>query len=361
MELSRRTLLLTGIAGFGALASGGLTGCSRPQDDRVTFFNWQDYIDSSLLADFETRSKLSVSYSTYASNDELADRLALAGVRRRGNRKRTSFDLIVPSDSLFRTLTQQNRLQALDSKVVTEGLLSNLGPKFRALDFDPGNRFSVPWATGTTGIGYDTTVFPEPPTWEVFTDGAHSAKMTLLNEAREAFAAALFSLGEDINTTDATVIAAAEKRLTEMKAHTGFNSETYLTGLANGSIVAAQAFSTDVAQAKRKNPNLAFVIPPEGGVRWIDVLCIPDDAPNAKGANQFVAFMLDPKVSAANATALAIDTGNEAAREFIPQEVLEDPIAFPDEATLQRVVALSPVDEGANKRYSDAWDRLTAK
>jgi spermidine/putrescine-binding protein len=357
--LSRRTFLGAGLAGAAGVASGGMLSACTTQDPALKFFNWQDYIEPSILTDFTTRTKLDVSYSTYASNDELGDRLALAGVRRRGNRKRTSFDLVVPSDNLFRALKNQGRLRALDSSVVTPALLANLAPAFRKLDFDPGNRFCVPWATGTTGIGYDKRLFDTPPTWKVFADPTHAGKMTLLNETREAFAVALIDLAENPNSTNPKAIAAAEVRLKEMLKLTKLDSATYLKGLEDGTIVAAQAFSTDVAQAKRKNPNLEFTLPDAGAISWIDVICIPTDASNPSGANRFIAFMLDPKVSAANAATLRVDTGNQAARASLPPDVLSDPMAFPSPEATKRAAFLQTLDEPTTTLYDDAWARLT--
>jgi spermidine/putrescine transport system substrate-binding protein len=349
----RQFLALTG-----ALVTGGLlSACGDPRKDRVSFLNWQDYIDPALLADFEAATGLTVGYETYASNDELGDRLALAGVRRRGGRKSTSFDLIVPSDNLFRRFRDQDRLQRLDSSVVTEALLGNLAQEFRALDVDPGNRFAVPWATGTTGIGYDTTVFPEPPDWSVFTDASQAGKVSVLDETREAFAAALYLLGEDPNTTDSAIIAKAEETLVAIRNVAEFDSATYLDRLADGQLVAAQGFSSDVLQARTRNPNIAFVIPEAGGTRWIDLLCIPDDAPNPDGANRFIAYMLDPKVAAANAVAIQADTGNEAARAFLPADVLADPAISPPAELAARLSFLRDLGDD-EALYVEAWERV---
>ncbi len=353
--LSRRELLRLAAMSSGLAAVAA--ACGDPKDDRVSFLNWQDYIDTALLADFTAASGLQTGYETYESNDELADRLALAGVRRRGGRKSTSFDLIVPSDNLFRRLRDQDRLQKFDSKVVTDELLGNLGEQFRTLEADPGNRFGVPWATGTTGIGYDSTVFDEPPTWDVFLDAANAGKMSLLDETREAFAAALYSLGEDPNTVDSATVKAAEAQLAKMTANAAFNSGTYLDDLADGKLVAAQGFSTDVLQAKQRNPKIEYVVPDAGGTRWIDLLCVPDDAPNPKGANRFVAYYLDPKVSALNASAIKADTGNTAATDFLADDVRNNPTIYPPAESGDTLQFLRDLGE-KESLYAEAWERL---
>jgi spermidine/putrescine-binding protein len=358
-QLNRRELLQLGVGSIAASIAGTffLSGCNNPSEKRVKFYNWQDYIDDKLIADFQRSSGLTVTYSTYESNDELGDRLALAGVPRRGSRKATGFDLIVPSDSLFRRLRDQDRLQEFDSAIVTEALLANLDRAFRALDVDPGNRFSVPWATGSTGIGYSKKAFPEPPTWEVFLNSTHAGKMTLLNEKREAFAAAHFSLGTSPNAVGANEVTAASAQLTKMLANAALDAGTYLERLEKGELIAAQGFSTDVLQAQANNPDLAFVIPPAGGTRWVDLLCIPSDAANADGANRFVAHYLDGKVAAQNAIAIQADAGNSAARAFLSPTLLNNTTIFPSAEVDARLVTLK--DLGADEeRYNAAWDKV---
>lgn len=356
--VSRRGFLAgSSLAGL-ALLGGGLTGCSRASEGRVSFLNWQDYVDPTLLTDFTARSGLEVGYETYESNDALEARLTAAGVTRRGGRQETTFDLVVPSADLFRRLREADALRPLDGGVVTEQLLGNLAPQMRRLSVDTGNRYAVPWGTGTTGIGYDTRVFAEPPGWEVFADPAHAGKMSLLAERREAFAAALLALGKSPNTTAADDVAAAERELARYAANARFDSAGYLDALADGTVVAAQGYNTDVLQARRRNPNIAFAIPRQGGTRWVDLLCVPKEAPNPDGANALVAFYLDPRVSAANAAYTLVDTGNAAAREFVPQELLTDPALFPPEAVVSSLVELQDLGPAIDL-YDAAWERLT--
>jgi spermidine/putrescine-binding protein len=354
----RRFLQGAAALGLAPLAGQLLTACGDPGKDRLAFWNWQDYLDEQLLEDFRREAGIVTSYSTYASNDELQERLTLAGVARKGGRKATTVDLVVPSDTLFRQLDDGDQLQDLDRDVVTDELLAALDPRLR--DAAPGiaSGRAVPWATGTTGIGYDTTVFDEPPGWEVFLDDAHAGKLTLLDERREAFAAALLSLGEDPNATDrATIDAAAEQLRSMLAVIDGFDSATYLDRLRSGELVAVQGFNTDVLQARADNPNLAFTIPEAGGTRWTDLLCIPTDAPNPEAANEFIAFYLRPDVSARNAEFNQVDTGNAEATAELPPALRDDPAIYPPADVADRLTVLQPLGD-AEGRYADAWDEV---
>lgn len=354
----RRFLQGAAALGLAPLAASLLAACGDPGDKRLAFLNWQDYIDPAILDDFTERTDITVSYSTYASNDELEERLTLAGVARKGGRKATTVDLVVPSDNLFRSLQSGDQLQELDTSVVTKALLGNLRADLVAAEPDPGNRYSVPWATGSTGIGYDTTVFDEPPTWDVFSDPAYAGRTTLLDERREAFAAALFSLGEDPNATTAATIDAATAQLEKMAAVIdGFDSATYLDRFRGGELVAVQGYNTDVLQARADNPDLAFTIPLAGGTRWTDLLCIPTDAPNPEAANRFIAFYLDPAVSARNSEANQVDTGNQAASDEVDDDLAADPAVFPPSDVEQRLVVLQDLGS-AEDRYRDAWKSI---
>jgi spermidine/putrescine transport system substrate-binding protein len=355
--LSRRQFLTQSAAAFALIAAGGLAACGDPrQANKLSFLNWQDYIDERLLGDFTTRSAIEVTYETYESNDELARRLAQAQRVREGGRSGTSFDLIVPSDNFVTRFRSADLLLELDPEELPN--LANLADVFRREEFDPGNRFSVPWATGTTGIGYDTTVFTSPPGYEVFADSATAGQTSILNETRDAFALALFDLGLDPNTTIQSDIDQAADRLIAMKtAGAVFDSAAYLDRLISGEVAAAQAYSSDLLQAREANPNLAFVLPDTGGLRWVDNLAVPADAPRPANSLEFINFYLEPEISASNSVAVRVDTGNEAAREFLPDEILSDPVVFPPEEILDRLYFTADLGDSEDL-YDEAWKRV---
>lgn len=353
--MSRRSLLGASL-GVGALAALAACGSAKTDAKVLTFLNWQDYVDPQILDDFRKQTGGTVTYETYESNDALLRRIGQTTSARRGGSKNKSFDLIVPSDSLFDRLRQNDQIAALPSSI--KGV-DNLAPEFRKLAVDPGNRYSVPWASGTTGIGYSKKAFPDgPPTWEVFWDSADAGKKSLLAETRDAMAAALFHLGEDVNTKSAATISAAGDELAKaVKGGVSLDSADYLDRLQSGKLIAAQAYSTDVLQAAVDNPDLAFVLPEAGGLRWVDLLCIPSEAAHPEFAAKFIEYYLTPEVSARNIVAIKADTGNAAAVKFVPDELASNTTIFAgDDAQLQQTRFLGKTVEG---QYSTAYEAAT--
>ncbi len=334
-----------------------LSACTSSEDvKRLSFLNWTDYIAPNTLSGFEKATGIETTYETYTSNDELRDRLEQAGRVRRGGRSAKTFDLIVPSDNFVAEFRDDDLIQKLDHAKIEH--LDNLEEDFRHEAFDPGNEYTVPWGTGTTGIAYSTDAFDEPPGYDVFLDDKVKNKATMLDEARDAYAAALFSLGKSPNTRRAADIDAATDRLLDMKKIiTGFESGDYWKQLANGETVVAQAYSSDFQLARVRNPNLAFTLPEAGALRWVDSLAIPTDAPRKKSAEAFISYYLQPEVAAGVSTFVQVDTGNRAARDLLPPKLLDDPVVFPPADVLDRLVFTAFLGD-AESRYTDGWSKV---
>ena len=122
-------------------------------------------------------------------------------------------------------------------------------------------------------------------------------------------------------------------------------------------MAAAQAYSSDLLQAREANPNLGFVLPESGGLRWVDNLAVPVDAPRPSNSVEFIDFYLEPEISASNSVAVRVDTGNQAAREFLPEEILNDPVIFPPDDILDRLYFTADLGD-AEDLYDQAWKRV---
>ncbi|HMK11780.1 MAG TPA: spermidine/putrescine ABC transporter substrate-binding protein [Acidimicrobiales bacterium] len=358
MLLTRRRFVqgTAGLAGA-AFLTPLLAACSSDEGNKLAFLNWQDYIDPKVLEDFTQRTGAAVTYQTYASNDELQSLLVQADRARRGGRKGKTYDLAVPSDNVIAGFLRDDLIQELDLDRIPN--LDNLASQYLDRGYDPGNHFSVPWATGTTGIGFDTKVFDEPPDWTVFLDAKHKDRMTILDEKRDAFGLALLSLGLDPNSTSQEDIDKATERLLEMKEQIlGFDSSTYLDKLANGDLDCAHAYSSDLLEAQRTRPSLAFTLPPQGALRWVDNLVVPTDAPRKSTAEDFINFYLQPDVSAEVMSYVLVDTGNEKAYDLISQDLKDNQVVFPPPEVTANLQFLADLGDD-EARYTKAWEKVT--
>ena len=361
-SLPRREFLRrVGVVGLAAAAAPVLAACSDESlesNDELSFYNWTNYIDPAILTAFRSQSGISVQYNTYTSNDELITKLLLANTPRRHGRMTHTFDLMVPSDNFVKRFLELDLLQPIDASKNLKNI-GNLQPEFRKEGFDPGNTYTIPWATGTTGIGYDTTVFSKPPDWSVFLDERYKGRMTILDEERDAYGAALFSLGKDPNTKSGIDIDAATQQLIAMKAVIkGFDSATYLNGLATGELVAAHAYSGDLLQAKERNPKLDYVLPAQGALRWVDSLAVPVHAPQFDNALTFMDFYLQGDISAQVANSIQYDTANSAAVPLLSDAVANNPVIFPPADVLSRLSFTADLGPEVEKLYADGWKQV---
>ncbi len=353
---SRRTFLKTALAvGASGTLGSFLTSCDNSEPLKLSFLNWQDYIGDTTLRDFKTATGIEVTYQTYASNDGLEWLLNQASSVRRGGRRGSSYDLCVPSNDFVPKFHRAGLLQDFDLTKITG--LENLRDDVRGLPFDLDNTFTIPWATGTTGIAYDSSVFAVPPDWTVFLDAQYAGKMTILDDSHDAIAMALLSLEKDPNSTAEADVNAATDQLLAMLGNARLDSETYLRELAAGNLVAAQAFSSDFVIAKDQNPSLEFVLPLQGATRWIDCLVIPEKAPRPSRAHEFISFLLQPENAAGVSAGAKVDTGNAAAYDLIPADVRNNPVIFPSSNALAKVPFLNDLGD-AQKLYDAAWKRV---
>jgi len=314
--------------------------CEAGQTDgNLSFYNWAEYIDSDLIDDFEAEYGIEVEYTEYDSNEEmLAQVEAGAAV----------YDLVVPSDYMVDTMTAENLLVKLNKDALAN--YANLDPSFVNLPFDPDSDFSVPYQWGTTGFAVNTAVVGDfEPSWDIFFDPAvadqYAGRLSMLDDAPEVVVAALHYLGYTMegvvadNNTDA--IAEVEALLTETNARIAkYDSVNYGDDLVNGEVDIAHGWSGGFffSFAEVDNPDdYVYIIPKEGGVRWVDNMSIPITAEHPCSALAMIDWLLDAENGATLTNWNYYGSPNLAAEEFILEEILEDPAIYPTEEALKNL------------------------
>ena len=347
--------LLAACAGGGA--SGGSASGGSAGGGTLYLYNWGDYIDPELIEEFQAESGVQVVVDTFETNEDM-----IAKVRAGGS----GYDLVVPSDYAVQVMVADELLAPLDRARLSN--YDNLDPDLLGLYFDAENTHSVPYLYGTTGIAYSRQVFPDGvDSWAALFDPARleavRGQASMLDDEREAPGAALHYLRASLNATDPAVLAQARDLLLAQKPFlAAYNSANFQRLLASGEYVIAQAYSGDALLARRGledefsgNPDIAFVIPQEGGTIWMDNLAILAESPNQDAAHSFIDFMLRPEIAARNAEYVGFLTPNQAAREQLSDELqaLYAEGFAPDDATYER---LEWIERTADTEvFSELW------
>jgi spermidine/putrescine transport system substrate-binding protein len=323
----------------------------------VSFYNWSDYIDEAILAEFEQECGVRVIYDTFSSNEDLLAKLQ-AGA--------SGYDLIVPSDYMVSIMIQLGLLRELDHANIPN--LVHLFARFRDLPYDPGNRYSVAYLWGTAGIAFDgDEVEPAPESLAALFDPAqaqrYAGKLSLLNDGRETIGAALKYLGYSMNSTDPAQLEEAKQVILAIKPYVAtFDSDTFADLLVSGETVVSHGWNGNLYAARFANPtrNLQFAVPVEGLTLFTDNLVIPASAPNPYTAEVLINYLHEPENAARITNATYYATPNEAALPFITEEIHNAPGIFPPEELLARMEFINDVGE-ATQLYERIWTEIKAQ
>ncbi len=290
---------------------------------------------------------------TFSSNEEMLAKLQGGAA---------GYAIVVPSDYTVSIMIAENMLAELNHENMPN--LSNLSEQFTHLPYDSGNVYCIPYQWGTTGLGYLDGEVEEPTSWSVIFEpeegSATYGRTTMLDDVRESFAAALAYLGYDINTTDESQLEEAKKLLIQAKAGlSGYDSDNYEDLLASGENLLALGWSGDFLMAQEENENIAYTIPQEGGVVWVDNACIPAGlSPEEQlSAEMFLDFLLRADIGAMLSEWNWYASPNAASEELLDEEFLSDPTVYPSAEVLEKLQYIRPLGE-AESLYQRMWDEI---
>ena len=339
---------------------------AHAQERVVNVYNWSDYIDESVLADFTKETGIKVVYDVFDSNEILETKLLAGG---------TGYDVVVPSGTFLARQIQAGVFQPLD-----KSKLKNLDKLWDVISarteaYDPGQKFSINYMWGTTAIGYNTKAAQERlggavVSWDAVFDPEKLAKFKdcgvhVLDAPEELVPAALNFLGKNPDSKDKADIEAAGELLAKMAPNVQkFHSSEYINALANGDICLAVGWSGDVFQARDRaaeadaGVEIGYAIPSEGALMWFDQMAIPADAKNVEEAHIFLDYIMRPEVIAKASNYVYYANGNKASQPLLEKDVLEDPAIYPDEATTNKLYTTTPYDARSQRVVTRTWTKV---
>ena len=284
------------------LLVGTLFGCAAKEDSNTLYvLNWGDYIDEALLTQFEEETGIQVNYTTMATNEEMMVKLEEADC---------IYDVCFPSDYIIERLIQKDLLHELNKDNIPN--LQYIDERFLDLDFDPENKYSVPYMWGTVGILYNTTMVQEPVTsWDILWDETYADQILMYDSIRDTIGVALMKLGYSINTRNEADIQAAEEALIAQKPIVqAYLGDPIKDRLISGGAAMGIVYSGDAMWCMYENPDLAYAVPETGSNLWFDNIIIPKTSDNTEAAEAFINFLCDPEVAAQNAEYIGYSTPN---------------------------------------------------
>lgn len=338
-----------------------LPGAARAEDV-LHLYNWNNYISAQTIGRFEKLCNCRVEQDYYSDNEEMLAKLA-AGA--------TGYDIIVPTGNAMESLIRQHALRPLDKSQLPN--LKNINPAYLNTPFDPGNRYSVPYAYTITLLGYNVEKMRELglpiDTWAVIFDPKYLQKLngrvTVLDSERELMASALKYLGYSANDTDEAHWRQACNLIIRAKPYwAAFNASSYIKELTVGNIWVVQGYSNDIFQANLdaqkagRGFHIAASIPREGAVLSLDSMVLHRNGPRPDLALKFINFMLEGSNSAELTNLIGSGNPNVDAMRFINPAILHDHAIFPDEKAMKRLEMLRDLDPGQRRVLSRMWTKI---
>ena len=344
---------------FTAVLLSASAHCAQASE-ALQVWNWNDYIAPQVLSDFTKATGIEVQYHTYSTAEQLHQAIAKGEV----------IDLMVPSHDDLPALIKNGQLQTLDlaqlpnRQYLDKEILSKLAA------FDPHNQYAIPYLWGAVGLAINdpqvqSALGQTPPnSWNLLFNSSYSAKLascgvSVLDAQEEVLSALLNFQGENISRSSTKQIQRAGKILNELKPNLRYvSSDRYINDLQQGKLCLALAWVGDVLAAEQAGQPVRFIVPEEGAPLFIDSWVIPAQSTKARQAQQFINFVLQPKVAAQITEETLYPSANLKAREFIDPALRDQPGLYPDALTKRRLYALSILPERLASTREQVWQQF---
>ena len=320
--------------------------------EKLVVYNWGEYIDPEVLTMFEEETGIDIVYEEFETNEILYPKISSGAI---------AYDVICPSDYMIQRMIENDLLSEINFDNIPN--LKNIGKQYleQSRQFDPENKYSVPYCWGTVGILYNKMMIDEPvDSWSILWDPKYKDNILMQDSVRDAFGVTLKYLGYSLNSTDLDELTEAKNLLIEQKPLV----QAYVIDQVRDKMIGNEAalgviYSGEAIYTQKENPNLEYVIPKEGSNIWIDSWVIPKNAEHKENAEKFINFLCRPDIALMNFEYITYSTPNEAARELIEDESIRNSeIAFPDLSKYDNLETFQYLGTEADQVYGDLWNKV---
>ena len=331
-------------------------------DNVVTVYNAGEYIDPEVPKLFEEETGIKVIYDTFETNEEMYPVIQAGGV---------VYDVVCPSDYMIEKMMQNHLLQEVDFNNVPN--IKEIGKQYMEMceQFDPGNKYVVPYTTGTVGILYNKRMLdelgvPYPTKWADLWNPKLKGEILMQDSVRDAFMVALKMEGHSMNTVSDAELDEALQDLIKQKPLV----QAYVVDQVRDKMIGEEAavgviYSGEILYVQDElegtDVEIDYAIPEEGTNVWFDGWVIPYNAKHKENAEKWMNFLCRPDIAAKNFEYITYPTPNTGALALLDKSYTENKAVFPDmEKLLEKGEVYTYLGEENEAKYNNRWKILKA-
>ncbi len=324
-----------------------LSSCKSYKPNEVLYvYNWGEYIDSSVNERFEEEYGIKVIYDEYDNNESMYATLKNGAAK---------YDIVFPSDYMVARLIREDMVEPLNFENIPN--YKHIMNRFKGLDYDPQQMYSVPYMWGVIGLLYNSKYVDSPPSsWQALWDTQYKGKVLMYNNSRDALGIALIKDGQSVNTEDKTVLKTAGEQVVKLKSNLqAFVSDEIFTRMESGSAYLAPAYGGDALAMMEENPDLSYTIPREGTNLFVDAMCVVKGSKNKEAAEKYINFLCREDIAALNRDEICYSTPHQQVFDNLDDETKNELLAYPTDDMLDKTQVYSDLSPQSLDYYTDLW------
>lgn len=317
-------------------------------------YNAGEYIDLSLLEEFEQEYDCTVVYETFESNEMMYTKLSSG----------ETYDILVPSDYMIERLKKEEYLQYIDWDLIPNK--KNLMKEVQNKTYDPGNRYSCPYFWGTVGILYDKTVVDEEDLkdgWNLLANPKYKGNIYMYDSERDSFMIALKALGYSMNTKNELEIQEAYEWLINQRDTMDpiYAGDDVIDNMISGNKALAVVYSGDASYIISENPDLEYFTPDDGTNVWYDAMVITKDCNEVELAHEFINFMLDENSALSNTEEVGYTSTVQSAFDAMVEGDYEGISSYIPEVDNPNSEIFAYQEPKIKQKYAELWTKVKAQ
>lgn len=351
------------LSGCGGNSGNSAQNTADGSSNELYVYNWGEYIDESVIEQFEEETGISVIYDLFETNEEMYPIIEAGAI---------NYDVVCPSDYMIQKMRENDLLAEINFDNVPN--IEQIDPAYMemAKAFDPENKYSVPYCWGTVGILYNPERLKElgvepPTTWADLWDERLSGEILMQDSVRDAFMVALKKDGFSMNSTSEEELQQAKQALIDQKPLV----QAYVIDQVRDKMIGGEAavgviYSGEMLYIQEEVANqgsdftLEYVLPEEGTNLWLDCWVIPKNAKNKENAEKWLDFLCRPEIAKANFEYITYPTPNKGAFELLDEELQNNKAVFPDIDSLKNSEVFEYMGDEVDAIYNELWKEVKA-